>query len=123
MTFPRFLTGAVCAAVLAATPATAAPPPGELELHYLGDLAGPALVADSSGKNLHGTVVTGGGGTITPVDGFLRFPGGSCTAAPCPQAIIRPASSVTLVPGDQGEGLSCTAPPSASPRRPHRRPG
>ncbi|MBO3738711.1 hypothetical protein [Actinoplanes flavus] len=104
MTFLRSVCGAVCAVVLAATPATAAPPPGELELRYLGDLTGPAQVADSSGKNLHGTILTGGGGAITPVDGFLRFPGGSCTTAPCPQAIIRPASSVTLVPGDQGEG-------------------
>jgi hypothetical protein len=122
MTFPRFvLAGATCAVLLAATPAVAAPPPGTLELRYLGDLASATQVADSSGKGLHGSIRTGGGGTLTSVAGsFLRFPGGSCTEAPCPQAIIQPASSVTLVPDDGGEGrfvfgadIRLTEPPSA----------
>jgi hypothetical protein len=103
------MIAAGCAAALAAaTPATAAPPPGELELRYLGDLSSPTVVADSSGKNLHGNILTGSGGTVTSLteggNSFLRFPGGSCTTAPCPQAIVRPASTVTLVPGDAGEG-------------------
>ncbi|GGN87273.1 hypothetical protein GCM10010112_69730 [Actinoplanes lobatus] len=118
MTFLRSTIGAVCAAVLAATPAMAAPPPGELELLYLGDLTGPAKVADSSGKNLHGDISTGGGGTITAVDGFLRFPGGSCTAAPCPQAIIKPTDTVTLRPGDgrfvYAANIRLTEPPSSA---------
>jgi hypothetical protein len=100
----------MCAVVLAvASPVAAAPPPGSLELRYLGDLVNATQVADSSGKGLHGTIRTGGGGALASVmepDGnpFLRFPGGSCTIAPCPQAIIQPTSSITLVPGDSGEG-------------------
>jgi hypothetical protein len=109
MTFLHTMIAAGCAVALAAaTPATAAPPPGELELRYLGDLSSPTLVTDSSGKNLHGNILSGTGGAVTSQieDGnrFLRFPGGSCTTAPCPQAIVRPASAVTLVPGDAGEG-------------------
>ena len=30
--------------------------------------------------------------------------GGSCDVVPCPQAIIQPVRTVTLVPGDGGEG-------------------
>lgn len=125
MMFPRsLLGGALCATLLAATPAVAAPPPGTLELRYLGDLAGATQVADSSGKGLHGAIRTGGGGTLTSVvapdgDPFLRFPAGSCAAVPCPQAIIQPASSITLVPDDGGEGrfvfgadIRLTEPPS-----------
>ncbi|MEU4620309.1 hypothetical protein AB0G04_10080 [Actinoplanes sp. NPDC023801] len=110
MTFVRTLIGAACAAALVtATPAAAAPPPGETELRYLGDLTAAGQVADSSGKGLHGNILIGTGGTVTPVtdpggNRFLRFPGGSCTTAPCPQAIIRPAGTVSLVPGDAGEG-------------------
>jgi hypothetical protein len=127
MTLLRSALGAVCAVVLAAAaPAMAAPPPGELELRYLGGLADPTRVADSSGKGLHGNILTGGGGAVTSVtepDGneILRFPGGSCTTTPCPQAIIRPASAVTLVPGDNGEGrfvygadIRLTEPPSSA---------
>ncbi|GAA0490017.1 hypothetical protein Ade02nite_24510 [Paractinoplanes deccanensis] len=131
MTIARTTIGAVSAVVLAAAtavataqPASAAPPPGQLELRYLGEFAGPALVADSSGNGLHGTVLTGGGGAVTSVEEggnhFLRFPGGSCTTAPCPQALIRPASTVTLAPGDEGEGrfvhsadIRLTEPPPA----------
>ena len=133
MRFPRSTIGATCVAALAATlalavptlalavptlalavptlalaaatPAVAAPPAGRLELRYLGELTAPTHVADSSGKNLHGAVLTGGGGTVASVtepngNRFLRFPADSCTTAPCPQAIIRPASTVTLAPGD-----------------------
>lgn len=102
------------------------PPPGDLELRYLGEFADPARVADSSGNGLHGNILTGSGGAVTSVaepDGnrILRFPAGSCPAAPCPQAIIRPASTVTLVPGDDGEGrfvfgadIRLTEPPPAA---------
>ncbi|MFI7541965.1 hypothetical protein [Actinoplanes sp. NPDC049599] len=109
---PTALGGAACAALLALTgaaAAVAAPPPGTLELRYTGELLTPTQVADSSGKGLHGSIRTGGGGAVTSVAGpggevFLRFPGGSCAAVPCPQAIIQPAATVTLVPGDEGEG-------------------
>lgn len=123
----RSVIGAVCAVVLAAAaPAAAVPPPGELELRYLGELADPARVADSSGHGLHGNILTGGGGALTSVtepggNRILRFPGGSCPTAPCPQAIIRPASTVTLVPGDAGQGrfvfgadIRLTEPPPAA---------
>ncbi len=90
-------------------PAVAAPPPGELMLSYAGDLAGPTLVADSSGNGLSGMIHTGGTGAVTSLaepDGnvFLRFPGGACVVAPCPQAIIQPATALTLVPADEGTG-------------------
>ncbi|BCJ41019.1 hypothetical protein GCM10010168_46820 [Actinoplanes ianthinogenes] len=110
MALLRTTLGALCAAVLTATPALAAPPPGHLELQYFGDLTDPSHVADSSGNHLDGAILGGAGGFVTSVtepDGnrILRFPGGSCTTAvPCPQAIIRPSSTVTLVPGDDGEG-------------------
>ncbi|GAA4588274.1 hypothetical protein GCM10023107_08830 [Actinoplanes octamycinicus] len=110
MTLLRASLGALCAVVLTATPALAAPPPGHVELRYLGDLTDPSHVADSSGNGLHGAILGGGGGFVTSVteaggNRILRFPGGSCTTTtPCPQAIIRPASSVTLVPGGDGEG-------------------
>ncbi|HYN92505.1 MAG TPA: hypothetical protein VES42_01455 [Pilimelia sp.] len=96
-------------AVAAPTAAAAAPPPGDIELFYAGELAGPALVADSSGKGVHGVLHTGGGGAVTSLvepggNAFLRFPGGSCTAPPCPQAMIQPATHITLVPGDEGAG-------------------
>jgi hypothetical protein len=125
MTFRRTTIGAACAVVLAAAmPAFAAPPPGHLELQYLGGLTDPAHVADSSGNGLDGTVLTGAGGTVTSVaepDGnrFLRFPAGSCPTAPCPQGIVRPASTITLVPAGDGEGrfvfgadIRLTEPPS-----------
>ncbi|MEU8233124.1 hypothetical protein AB0C12_26390 [Actinoplanes sp. NPDC048967] len=118
-------SGAAAVLVLAlAGPAAAAPPTGTLELRYAGDLVTATQVADSSGNDLHGSILTGGGGAVTSVAGpggdpFLRFPGGSCTVAPCPQAIIQPASSITLVPDDGGEGrfvfgadLRLTEPPS-----------
>ncbi|WP_125802015.1 hypothetical protein [Actinoplanes sp. ATCC 53533] len=126
MKYVRSMIGAVCAVVLAAAaPAAAVPPPGDLELRYLGEFADPARVADSSGNGLHGNILTGSGGAVTSVaepDGnrILRFPAGSCPTAPCPQAIIRPASTVTLVPGDNGEGrfvfgadIRLTEPPPA----------
>ncbi|MEV6632407.1 hypothetical protein AB0M54_16825 [Actinoplanes sp. NPDC051470] len=113
---------AALSSVLVAT--SLAWPRDQLELRYAGDLAGPALVADSSGNAVHGAIATGGTGTVTtpsePGRGpFLRFPGGSCTVAPCPQGVIRPTSTVTLVPGSEGEGrfvygadIRLTEPPS-----------
>jgi len=106
--FVAIAAAAVAASLAIGSGALAAPPWGGIELRYAGGLLDPARVADSSGNGLHGIVSTGGGGTVTSVrrssgDAFLRFPGGSCTAAPpCPQAIITPAASTTLVPGDQG---------------------
>jgi hypothetical protein len=110
---------------VAATPAgPAAARDGGLQVLYRGDLAAPDLVADSTAHSLHGAIAGGGGGTVTSVSGprhtrFLRFPGGSCPAAPCPQAIVRPAGSTTLVPGDAGAGrfsfgadIRLTEPPS-----------
>lgn len=100
----------MCGVVLAGTShAAVAAPPDSLELRYAGDLLDATRVADSSGKELHGTVHTGGGGALTSMvepdgDTFLRFPGGSCTTAPCPQAIIEQRKTITLVPGDGGEG-------------------
>lgn len=90
-------------------PAAAAPPPGDVELRYTGELLDPALVADSSGKGRHGVISTGGGGAVSARqdpggDTFLRFPGGSCPTAPCPQAILQPTAGITLVPADGGTG-------------------
>ncbi|BEL04668.1 hypothetical protein Q0Z83_028590 [Actinoplanes sichuanensis] len=125
MTFTRTIIGFVSAVVVgaAATPAVAVPPPGEIELRYQGDLADATHVADSSGKGLHGAILTGGGGTVSSVTGpdgdhFLRFPGGSCVVVPCPQGIVRPANTVTLTPGDGRFVISAdirlTEPPSAA---------
>ena len=118
--------GVLCALVLTlAGPAAAAPPSGTLELRYAGELADATRVADSSGNGLHGAILTGGGGNVTSVAGpdgdrFLRFPGGSCAVAPCPQGIVQPAASITLVPDDGGEGrfvfgadIRLTEPPPA----------
>jgi hypothetical protein len=135
MTHIRFIrkVGAVVAvaviAGVAGGAAVAAPPPGDLELFYAGALLDPTHVADSSGKGLHGVIVTGGGGSVTSQigpdgDAFLRFPGGSCTVVqesqPCPQAIVAPAASITLVPSDSGTSrfvyaadIRLTEPPSA----------
>jgi hypothetical protein len=108
----RTVIATILATVVVATAtagtAGAVPPPGDLELVYAGDLSDPGHVADSSGKDLSGAILTGGGGAVTSVvepndNAFLRFPGGSCTVtAPCPQAIIAPATSITLVPSDLG---------------------
>nr|WP_296077043.1 hypothetical protein [uncultured Actinoplanes sp.] len=121
MTILRSSVGALCAVFLAATPAAAAPPAGELQLRYEGELAGPARVADSSGNGLDGDIVTGGGGAVTSVtepggNRILRFPGGSCTTTGCPQAIVRPVRTVTLAPGEgrfvYGADIRLTEPPS-----------
>ncbi|MBG0567260.1 hypothetical protein [Actinoplanes aureus] len=114
------LLHSVVAGALAAA-AAIAPPPGSLELRYEGGLTGPAQVADSSGNDLHGDIRTGGGGAVAVVtedgDPFLRFPGGSCTVAPCPQAIIQPVRTVTLVPAEgrfvYGADIRLTEPPSS----------
>jgi hypothetical protein len=93
----------------------------QTQVLYRGDLRAPGVVADSSGNGLDATIETGGGGTVTSVGWprgtrFLRFPGGSCPVAPCPQGIVRPASGSTLVPGDGtfsfGADIRLTEPPS-----------
>jgi hypothetical protein len=109
------------------TAAVAAPPAGEIELFYAGDLLDAGHVADSSGKNLHGLISTGGTGSVTsvvaPQEGaFLRFPAGSCTVAPpCPQAIVSPPATISLVPSDEGTSrfvyaadIRLTEPPSGA---------
>lgn len=118
------VTAAIAAITTTSTTGAAAPPPGDLELYYAGEMLDAAHVADSSGKGVHGVVLTGGGGSVTSVpapDGgtFLRFPGGSCTSVPCPQAIIAPTASITLVPSDEGRSafvfaadIRLTEPPS-----------
>jgi hypothetical protein len=123
--FVAITVAAVVAGLAIGSGAVAVPPRGDIEMRYAGGMLDPARVADSSGKGLHGIVSTGGGGTVTSVrppgeDAFLRFPGGSCAVAPpCPQAIITPAGSTTLVPGDQGRArfvygadIRLTEPPS-----------
>lgn len=88
-----------------------------VQLLYRGDLSASGTVADSSGHHLDGAIETGGGGSVTSVTGrFLRFPGGSCPVAPCPQAIVRPSRGDTLTPGDGifsfGADVRLTEPPS-----------
>jgi len=91
-------------------PGTAVANPVErVQLWYTGDLLGPALVADASPHGVHGAVLTGGGGSVTSVVDlsgarYLRFPGGSCLVPPCPQAIVQPVRSDTLVPDEDGAG-------------------
>jgi hypothetical protein len=93
------------------------------ELLYRGDLRASGTVADSSGNGLDGTIETGGGGTVTSERGarntrFLRFPGGSCLVAPCPQGIVRPADGAPLTPADAtfsfGADVRLTAPAPTS---------
>jgi hypothetical protein len=101
---------------------------GGPDVVYHGDLSDPATVTDSSGNDLHGTVLTGGGGTITSVrergDRFLRFPGGSCTTPVtqppsdlhCPQGIVQVPPSERFTPGDAlfsfGAEVRLTHPPA-----------
>lgn len=105
----------------AATPSPGSVAPGRgVELLYKGDLRGPGTVADHSGHRLDGVIETGGGGAVTSVAGprrtrFLRFPGGSCTVVPCPQAIVRPPASPMLLPGTTfsfGADVRLNEPPS-----------
>ncbi|NUW43846.1 hypothetical protein [Nonomuraea rhodomycinica] len=77
-------------------------------VRYDGAMAAPALVADRTFHARHGAVVTAHGGRVLSLprgggDRFLRFPGGACATAPCPQAIVRPLRSGGLVP-DGGTG-------------------
>lgn len=131
--------GFILMPLAAPAPASAAPPtndpeaalpwhaltaPGRgLQLLYRGDLRAPGTVADSSGNGLDGTVETGGGAAVTSVAGrrrdrFLRFPGGSCAAVPCPQGIVRPPAGAGLAPGDVtfsfGADVRLTEPPSTA---------
>ncbi len=90
---------ATVALALAAGPATARPYD---VVRYGGALTGAGLVADDGPHGRHGTVLTSGGGQVVSLpagDGrFLRFPAGNCSAAPCPQAVVRPADSGALAP-------------------------
>src|SRR5687767_9382051 len=76
------------------------------ELRYLGDMSSPTVVTDASSNANHGAVGVANGGTVTTVTGssnaFLRFPGGTCLAAPCPQAMVTPTTSANLVPNSSG---------------------
>jgi hypothetical protein len=112
--------GVVLLPLAAPSPAVASP---TVQLLYRGDLRAAGTVADSSGNGLDGTIETGGGGAVTSVPGprntrFLRFPGGSCTVAPCPQAIVRPPAGTALTPGDgrfsYGADVRLTEPPSTA---------
>ncbi|WP_203987628.1 hypothetical protein [Virgisporangium aurantiacum] len=112
--------GMVLLPLAAPSPAAGAP---TAELLYRGDLRAPGTVADGSGHGLDGTIETGGGGTVTSVRGprntrFLRFPGGSCPVAPCPQGIVRPVDGVPLTPADAmfsfGADVRLTEPPPTS---------
>jgi hypothetical protein len=98
------------------------------DLSYRGDLTTPTVVTDSSGNGRHGTILTGGGGTVTSVrergDSFLRFPGGSCTTAVtvpptplhCPQGIVQVPAAEAFTPGEAlfsfGAEIRLTQPPS-----------
>lgn len=94
---------AAVALVLAAGPATARP---DDEIRYGGAMTGTGLVADDGPHGRHGTALTSGGGRVLSLPAgrgegggpFLRFPTGNCSAAPCPQAVVRPADSGALVP-------------------------
>ncbi|MBB5963607.1 LamG domain-containing protein [Planomonospora venezuelensis] len=83
----------------------------------------PALVADRTSRARHGTVLTANDGRVLSLADktgnlFLRFPAGSCPAAPCPQAVVRPAGSEALVPREGtgrfsfGADLRLTSEPS-----------
>ncbi len=94
---------AVVALAVAVPGAAHADPPGDV-LRYSGALTAAGAVADASGNGLHGVVSTGTGGALASVEGpggnlFLRFPGGSCVVAPCPQAIVQPPAVAALTPG------------------------
>ncbi|MEU8107176.1 LamG domain-containing protein [Nonomuraea muscovyensis] len=96
---------AAAALTLVVGPAAARP---DDEVRYGGTLTDAGLVADGGRHGRHGTVLTSGGGRVVAVPAgrgegggaFLRFPAGRCSAAPCPQAVVRPAESGGLVPGD-----------------------
>jgi hypothetical protein len=122
-------TFAAAVAAPAYEPGVAAPVPEFLapargvQLAYHGDLRGPVTVADSSGHRLDGAIETGGGATVTSAAGprrtrFLRFPGGSCLVAPCPQGIVRPPTSDALIPSAGsftfGADVRLTEPPSTA---------
>ncbi|MFG3441336.1 hypothetical protein ACGF0J_29175 [Nonomuraea sp. NPDC047897] len=72
------------------------------EVRYGGALTGAGLVTDDGPHGRHGTVLTSGGGRVVAVRAaggpFLRFPAGACSAAPCPQAVVRPAEWGALAP-------------------------
>ncbi|MBG0826671.1 hypothetical protein HS041_02635 [Planomonospora sp. ID67723] len=92
------------AMTMAAGPATAVPRRID-EVRYDGSMISPALVADRTSHARHGAVLTANGGRVLSLPGgtgdlFLRFPAGSCPAAPCPQAVVRPSSSQALMPRD-----------------------
>ncbi len=80
------------------------------ELRYSGGMSSAAMVTDASSNANHGTVTVANGGLVTSLtdrggsNAFLRFPGGTCPTAPCPQAMITPTTSANLVPNASGTG-------------------
>ncbi len=92
------------------------------ELQYLGAMSANSSIRDSSRHRADGVVATANGGAVTEHkhhgwNSFLRFPGGACATAPCPQAIITPPNSAELTPGDQpfrfGATIRLTEPAAA----------
>jgi hypothetical protein len=111
---------AVVALTLAVPAMAHADPPADV-LRYSGTLTAAGTVADSSGNGLHGTVLTGTGGTVAALvepDGnaFLRFPAGSCVVVPCPQGIVQAPAAPALAPGAErfsfGADIRVAEPPS-----------
>jgi hypothetical protein len=118
MRFPVVL--AVMAVVLAVPGAAHADPPADV-VRYSGGLTPSGAVADGSGNDLHGTVLTGTGGAVASLaapDGnlFLRFPAGTCVVAPCPQGIVQPPVVAAFTPGAEqftyGADIRLTEAPS-----------
>ncbi|MBB5867194.1 hypothetical protein F4553_000573 [Allocatelliglobosispora scoriae] len=99
------ITAGLALAVAAAAPAHAVP---YYELRYQGTMSSATVVTDSSSNLNDGTVSTANSGTVTSVtdpgttDPYLAFGGTECATAPCPQALITPASSSTLVANGGG---------------------
>ncbi|MGI8683131.1 MAG: hypothetical protein ACR2JO_13585 [Mycobacteriales bacterium] len=78
------------------------------QFRYKGRISG-GRVVDGSGSGNPGIIVTANGGSVTSrTDGgnaFLHFPGGHCTrSSGCPQAMVKPAKTTKLNPGNGGLG-------------------
>lgn len=102
---------AVAAGLLAAViPAGVSQAASYYELRYQGAMSSATVVTDSSSNLNHGNVTGANGGSVVSLTeagaagAFLRFPGGSCALAPCPQAMVTPLTSATLVPSLSGTG-------------------
>ncbi len=78
------------------------------QIRYKGAISD-GRVVDSSGSGNPGIIVTANGGSVASRtdsgNAFLRFPGGHCTrSSGCPQAMVKPAKTTTLNPGNGGLG-------------------